>query len=373
MATLSAEQAAKHLYDAGFREPELSKMVAIGHRESRYQTNAHRSDTDKSKLSGDRGLFQINYIHDKQLMNAGIINSKADLFDPAKNAAAAYYLYQKTGNSLSPWAAGKGGWSKNGDPLYGTNYNAAQAATNRFLQNPEKYGSSTSASTSSSQTQQQQRSTVVRDTTYDPTYEPPEIDPEAQKGLTDMLSRFGIDYPDAPRATPQLLAFMRGLGLSYDTAEDVARQQTQKIEGRSADSMQDIERSDQRKRRNIVNTQQSRNVLSSGATNTKFAERAEDKLAAQSDVARIKAEGIADVQSELAMQQDALRRDANERVINEEEKQAVAEALAKEQVRDHNARQAEADYQADKQAEAQRAAEQRAIDRLNNQGLGVTA
>jgi hypothetical protein len=369
MATLSAEQAASHLYDAGFREPDLSKMVAIGHRESRYKTDAHRTDQDKSKLSGDRGLFQINYIHDKNLMQAGIINGKSDLMDPAKNAAAAFYLYKQGG--LQPWAAGPGGWQGNGDPLYGTDYGKAQTATKNYLANPQQYGSRAPGGTSQPETQVAEPSTAVRDTTYDPTYEPPVVDPEAQKGLTDMLSRFGIDYPDAPRATPQLLAFMRGLGMSYDTAEDVARQQTQKIEGRSADSMEDIERGDQRKRRNITNTQQSRGALSSGATNTKYAERAEDKLASQADVARRKAEGIADTSSELAMRQDALRQDANERIISEEEKQAVADALAQEQVRDFKARQAEADFQAERNSEAQRKAEQASIDRLNNQGLGV--
>ena len=372
MATLSAEQAARYLYDAGFREPDLSKMVAIGHRESRYQTDAHRTDRDKSAISGDRGLFQINYIHDKGLMQAGIINGKSDLFDPAKNAAAAYYLYEKTGGSLSPWAAGKGGWNAQGDPLYGTNYSKAQQATSNFLANPEKYGSGASASSSSSAAPAAAPApTAVRDTTYDPTYTPPVVDPEAQKGLTDMLSRFGIDYPDAPRATPQLLAFMRGLGMSYDTAEDVSRQQVQKIEGRSADSMEDIERGDQRKRKGITNVAQGRNTLSSGATNTKFAERAEDKLASQSDVARIKAEGIADTASELSITQDRLRQNANERVIGEEEKQAVADALSQEQVRDFKARQAEADFQSGRQTAAQKAAQDAAIDRLNTQGLGV--
>ena len=44
MAILTAEQVAESLYNAGFREPDLSKLVAIGKRESSYKTDAHRTD-----------------------------------------------------------------------------------------------------------------------------------------------------------------------------------------------------------------------------------------------------------------------------------------------------------------------------------------
>jgi hypothetical protein len=368
MATLSAEQAAKYLYDAGFREPDLSKMVAIGHRESRYKTDAHRTDQPKGKLSGDRGLFQINYIHDNNLVKAGVINGKSDLMDPAKNAQAAYYLYQQGGGSLQPWAAGPGGWQGNGDPLYGTDYQKAQTATSNFMSDPAAYGSGTANPAGTPQTTAE----PVRNTEYDPTYTPPEVDPEAQKGLTDMLSRFGVDYPDAPRATPQLLAFMRGLGQSWDTAEDVSRQQIQKVEGRSADSMADIERSDQRSRRDITHIQQARNTLSSGATNTKFAQRAEDKLADQADVTRRKAEGIGDIASNLSVTQDALSRGANEKTIQEEERQATQEALSIENVRDFNARTAESDFQYDRAKAAREEAVRQQEELYANTGLGIT-
>ena len=213
---------------------------------------------------------------------------------------------------------------------------------------------------------------MPRNTEYDPTYTPPEEDPAAQKGLTDMLSRFGIDYPNAPRATPQLLAFMRGLGMSYDTAEDVQRQQIQKIEGRSADSMADIARGDQRKRQSITSSQQASNVLSSGATNTRFARQAEDVLAAQSDVTRKKAEGIADAGSNLSMIQDNLRQKANERVITEEERQATQAAMSEEQVRDFNARREEADFVYEREKAARDAYLKQQEDLYANVGLGIT-
>ena len=211
----------------------------------------------------------------------------------------------------------------------------------------------------------------TRNTEYDPTYTPPTMDPEAQKGLTDMLGRFGIDYPNAPRATPQLLAFMRGLGMSMDTLEDVSRQQQSKAEGRSADSMADINRNDQRTQQQISAVQQSRNVLSSGATNSKFARQAQDVVAAQSDVLRTEADTIGDIRSNLAMGQDNLRLTANERVIDEETRQANADATAQEQIRNFNQQQTETDFQ---NAEAQAARDeyikqQQAL--YQNVGLGV--
>jgi len=384
MATLSAEQAASALYNAGFREPDLSKMVAIGHRESRYKTDAHRTDQPSSKLSGDRGLFQINYVHDKALMNAGIIDNKSDLFDPAKNAAAAFYLYKQGG--LKPWSAGPGGWSANGDPLYGTNLQAAQTATSNFLADPSKYGTQGAPDangqidvgvvTGGGLTRDLGPAVEVpdaptRSTEYDPTYTPPEVDPEAQKGLTDMLSRFGIDYPDAPRATPQLLAFMRGLGMTYDTLEDIQRNTVSRVEGRSADSLQDLQRADQRKRETITGVQQQKNVLSSGATNTKFARQAEDMVAETADIARRKSEAIGEASDNLALGQDQLRQGANEKVIAEEEKQAVADALAKEQVRDFQSRRDEADFQYEREERARKEALKAQQDLYASTGLGV--
>lgn len=104
-------------------------MVAIAGRESGYRTEAHRTDTDPSKLSGDRGLFQINYVNDKALMDAGIISSPADLFDPVTNARAAKFLFDQAG--YQPWTAGPGGWQAGGNPLHGTNVPAARSAVQR--------------------------------------------------------------------------------------------------------------------------------------------------------------------------------------------------------------------------------------------------
>lgn len=129
MAALTGSQVAQIAYEAGFRGQDLVNMVAIAKRESGWQPDAHRSDQPKSALSGDRGLFQINSVWDQQLIQAGIINSKQDLFDPVKNARAAAYVMSKQG--LAAWGMGANGWAAGGDPFKGTDRNEAQQAVNQ--------------------------------------------------------------------------------------------------------------------------------------------------------------------------------------------------------------------------------------------------
>lgn len=124
MAALSGEQVAQLLYQAGFRGDDLTKMLAIAKRESGWQPDAHRTDRPKELLSGDMGLFQINYTNWNLVSSALGLTSKSQLFDPLTNALAAKVLYDRSG--LSPWSMGPGGWTAGGDPMYGTNYNEAQ-------------------------------------------------------------------------------------------------------------------------------------------------------------------------------------------------------------------------------------------------------
>jgi hypothetical protein len=128
---LTPEQTAQVLYQAGLRDMNvMAQLVAIAKRESGYRAGVHGSDRAQSAVSGDRGLFQINYIHDAKLKQAGIISRSEDLFDPVINAKAALYL-SGNGNpkAISQlWGAGEGGWQQGGDPFYGTNRNAAYAA-----------------------------------------------------------------------------------------------------------------------------------------------------------------------------------------------------------------------------------------------------
>lgn len=130
--TLTREQTAVIAYRAGFRGDDLWKAVAIAGRESGYKYNVHGSERPHSEYSGDRGLFQINYVNDGILRDAGIIQNRQDLFDPLVNARAAFLLYQRAGNSFAPaWSVGPNGWDGRGDPLYKTNPTAAKEAVSR--------------------------------------------------------------------------------------------------------------------------------------------------------------------------------------------------------------------------------------------------
>lgn len=122
---ITREQAAQLLYNVGFRGDDLVKMVAIAGRESGYDVGAHRTDASRSSLSGDRGLWQINYIWDAELIQAGIIENRSDLFDAATNARAAWFVYKRQG--LQAWNAGTG-------PTNGTDMTAARQAVNSAIQ-----------------------------------------------------------------------------------------------------------------------------------------------------------------------------------------------------------------------------------------------
>jgi hypothetical protein len=121
---LSAETIAQLAYQAGFREPELSQMVAVARRESGYNPTAWRTDSP-GKGTGDVGLWQINYVNLPLLRSIGI-TSMNQLLDPMTNARAAKLLYDRAG--FQPWTAGPGGWTAGGNHLYGTNLDAARAA-----------------------------------------------------------------------------------------------------------------------------------------------------------------------------------------------------------------------------------------------------
>jgi hypothetical protein len=128
---LSREEVAHIAYRAGFRGQALVNMVAIAGRESSYVPDAHRTNNDPSSMTGDLGLWQINYsnMSESMMSQLGIAN-RAGFFDPYVNARAAYIL-SNGGQNLSPWGYTPGeGWTEDGEPLAGTNVSAAQEAVN---------------------------------------------------------------------------------------------------------------------------------------------------------------------------------------------------------------------------------------------------
>ncbi len=87
----------------------LRNKQAIMMAESGGDPNAFNMNRNGSV---DVGLFQINSVNVKALKEAGIINSSQDLFDPAKNEAAADWLAGKYGTS--PWNSSKSRWGGGG-------------------------------------------------------------------------------------------------------------------------------------------------------------------------------------------------------------------------------------------------------------------
>ena len=144
--------------------------------------------------------------------------------------------------------------------------------------------------------------------------------------LTDMLARFGVKYPNAPEPTPALLAFMRGLGLTSDEAEDMASRSRDRIGRRTEDSRADVERAASRSKENVTADLVRRGVLRSGEANTRYARQAEDKAAAVGEIELSKAEGLDALDAALAQTQGGLRTRALETTLNTETQQDALEA-----------------------------------------------
>jgi hypothetical protein len=126
---LSGAQVAQAAYQAGWRGQALADIVSISYRESRWDPGAHRTDQPKSKLSGDMGLTQINYINWPLVSKTLGLTSRDQLFDPVTNFKAAKVLYDANGGSFNQgWGAGPGGWRQGGDPFYGVDRNRGNQA-----------------------------------------------------------------------------------------------------------------------------------------------------------------------------------------------------------------------------------------------------
>lgn len=109
---------------AGWTGDNLVKAVSIAGRESSFVPTAHRTDQDPAKMSGDRGLWQINAkAWTSWLVSHGYQTSQTDrsIFDPWVNAQAAHGIWAESG--FSPWSLDAAGHS--GGPFTNTNQNEA--------------------------------------------------------------------------------------------------------------------------------------------------------------------------------------------------------------------------------------------------------
>ena len=97
--------------------------MAIAQRESSWNASAHNGNRGTSDNS--YGLWQINMLGNMgpSRRSALGLSSNEQLFDPATNAAAAYWLYEQGGDTFHHW----GGYKGYADD-YSTDRSAALAA-----------------------------------------------------------------------------------------------------------------------------------------------------------------------------------------------------------------------------------------------------
>jgi lysozyme-like protein len=107
MAQLSTQDIAKYAYQAGFRGMDLVYAVAIAIRESAGNPQAYNPEVaaGTKKGSGSRGLWQIYGQAHPEFNNDS-------LYDPLKNAQAAFKVYQEVGNKFTPWSTWNNGSAK---------------------------------------------------------------------------------------------------------------------------------------------------------------------------------------------------------------------------------------------------------------------
>ena len=171
--------------------------------------------------------------------------------------------------------------------------------------------------------------------------------------MTNLLARFGVDYQAAPAPTPAMLAFMRGLGMTLDTAADTKQRSVSRIKERSSTALSDIDRGDQRTQRSMLADMVGRGVLRSGEANTRFGEQAENVARSKGDVLSNQAEGIDNADIGYNQTRDSLRQGALERTINAETDQATRAAQTAAQTESYARQDAGAATQYTRQREAE--------------------
>ncbi len=99
MAALTPQQIAYYAYKAGFRGQALNTAVAIALAESGGNPVAYNPEAAAGTKpgNGSRGLWQI-------YGTAHPWANNPQVFDPLKNAQAAYRVYMEAGRSFRPWS-----------------------------------------------------------------------------------------------------------------------------------------------------------------------------------------------------------------------------------------------------------------------------
>lgn len=98
-----AEVASIHWF-AGWRDENLIIANAVAYAESNFYTRAYNDQNSDGSV--DRGILQVNSRH---FGPGGVFENGPytfdDMFDPKKNAEAAYIIYKRSRYTFRPWAA----------------------------------------------------------------------------------------------------------------------------------------------------------------------------------------------------------------------------------------------------------------------------
>src|ERR1700761_6457891 len=93
--TLTAAQVKGYASKAGFTGDDLNIAVAVAHAESGFNANAHNGNAGTGDDS--YGLWQINYYGSLKDSRTKAFGPGTGLFDPQKNANAAYQIFKGSG------------------------------------------------------------------------------------------------------------------------------------------------------------------------------------------------------------------------------------------------------------------------------------
>jgi hypothetical protein len=173
--------------------------------------------------------------------------------------------------------------------------------------------------------------------------------------LTDLLKTIGVDYQNAPAATPALLAFLRGLQGNMSDATATRNTATRLIGQRQTTGTEDINRLAERTQQNVTGDLVRRGVLQSGEATGRYARGDEDKASKLSNLAQTSAEGSAAADTAYTANVNSLRQTALEKVMETEMQQQQAAGQSAAQTAALQAQKDAADLAYQRQQAAQTA------------------
>lgn len=186
--------------------------------------------------------------------------------------------------------------------------------------------------------------------------------------MQDLLGKLGVDYPNAPAATPALLAFLRNLGLNMDSATAAKQAQIDRINRTAADTGSRLGRIGDVEKKNVTADLVRRGVLQSGEANTRYATQAAGLGERQADVQRAASEGTAAASDTYTAALNAARTQATGQLIQTEQEQGQRKATSEAETAAQKAQQAAADLAYQRSQAAQDAAFKRQEELLAKYG-----